>query len=205
MFLITSEPAKFADTEVLGTLTFGFTLGDSVAQQLAQRTHSEINLVSGGEMVGSSLPEGERRELAAALTGGAQPSLNQQGISAERRQIGSRRFIEGAYSLFPDRTSDEVGHLVLLQDWAPTQQFIDELTESLLLAGGVGFVLALAGGLIFSRRTSKPLMDMAAAARDIAVWRLEPPGAGARQRRSRDHGVVVQRDDIEPARIRPSG
>jgi hypothetical protein len=35
---------------------------------------------------------------------------------------------------------------VLLQDWAPTQQFIDELTRSLLLAGIAAFALSLAGG-----------------------------------------------------------
>jgi hypothetical protein len=181
LFQITSEPAKFAETEVLGTLTFGFALGDKVAQQLAQRTHSEVNLISGAALVGSSLPAGERRELAAALTSGVLLNLTQQGISAERRQIGGRRFIEGGYSLFPDRPSDEVGHLVLLQDWAPTQQFIDELTRSLLVAGTVGFVLALAAGLIFSRRTSKPLMDMAAAARDIASgdWSRQVPVRGS--------------------------
>ncbi|HTL01938.1 MAG TPA: ATP-binding protein [Vicinamibacterales bacterium] len=181
LFLITSEPAKFADSEVLGTLTFGFILGDNVAQQLAQRTRSEINLVSGGEMVGSSLPADERRDLAATVRGGAQPSLTPQGISAERRQIGSRRFIEGAFSLFPDRPSNQVGQLVLLQDWAPTQQFIDELTRSLLLAGTAAFVIALAVGLIFSRRTSRPLMDMAAAARDIASgdWTRQVPVRGS--------------------------
>jgi PAS domain S-box-containing protein len=178
-FQITSEPAKFAETEVLGTLTFGFVLGDTVAQQLAQRTHSEVNLVSGNELVGSSLPSEQRREAVAALTGG--PLLMQQGVAAEPRNIGGRWFIEGAYSLFPDRPSDQVGHLVLLQDWAPTQQFIDQLTQSLLVAGTVGFVLALAAGLIFSRRTSKPLMDMASAARDIAAgdWNRQVPVRGS--------------------------
>ena len=71
---------------------------------------------------------------------------------------------------------------MLLQDWAPTQQFIDELTRSLLVAGTVGFVLALAAGLIFSRRTSKPLMDIAAAAaRDIASgdWSRQVPVRGS--------------------------
>ena len=179
LFLISSEPAKFAETEVLGTLTFGFALDDKVAQDLAQRTHSEVNLVSGAELVGSSLPPGQRHEVAASLTNGS--LLGPRGVSAELRQIGDRRFIEGAFSLFPDRASDQVGHLVLLQDWTPTQQFIDELTRSLLLAGAVGFVLALAAGLIFSRRTSKPLMDIAAAAREIAAgdWSKPVPVRGS--------------------------
>ena len=75
----------------------------------------------------------------------------------------------------------DTGHLVLLQDWAPTQAFLDELRRSLLLAGIGGFVLALAGGLVFSRRTSRPLMDIAAAARDIAGgdWSRKVPARGS--------------------------
>ena len=70
---------------------------------------------------------------------------------------------------------------MLLQDWAPTQAFLDELRTSLLLAGIGGFVLALAGGLVFSHRTSQPLMDMAAAARDIAGgdWSRIVPARGS--------------------------
>jgi PAS domain S-box-containing protein len=179
LFLVTSEPAKFAETEVLGTLTFGFALDDRVAQELATITHSEINLVSGNQLVGSSLAGAERSGVAEALAGGA--FLSQRGISQDVRRLGNRRFIEGTFPLFPDRSSDDVGHLVLLQDWAPTQQFLDELRRSLLLAGIAGFVLALAGGLIFSRRTSQPLMDMASAARDIAAgdWTRQVPLRGS--------------------------
>ena len=70
---------------------------------------------------------------------------------------------------------------MLLQDWAPTQAFLDELRASLLFAGVGGFVLALAGGLFFSHRTSQPLMDMAAAARDIAGgdWSRTVPARGS--------------------------
>ena len=70
---------------------------------------------------------------------------------------------------------------MLLQDWAPTQAFLDELRNALLFAGIGAFVLALAGGLIFSHRTSQPLMDMAAAAGDIARgdWTRTVPARGS--------------------------
>jgi PAS domain S-box-containing protein len=102
-------------------------------------------------------------------------------VSAERRRIGEREFIEGTFPLFRNQGSTDVGHLILLQDWAPTQAFLDELRNALLAAGIGGFVLALAGGLIFSRRTSQPLMDMAAAARDIAEgdWTRTVPARGS--------------------------
>src|SRR3982751_5020773 len=44
LFLIVAEPARFAE-ETLGTLTVGYALDDDVAQQLAQVTHSEVNIV----------------------------------------------------------------------------------------------------------------------------------------------------------------
>jgi PAS domain S-box-containing protein len=175
LYLVTSEPAKFADAEVLATVTFGFSLDDRVARELAQITHAEINLVSGNRLMGSSLSTAEQREISSKLS--AAPA---DGISAGLQRIGDREFVEGTFPLFPNRTTD-VGHLVLLQDWAPTQAFLDELRRSLLLTGIGGFVLALGGGLIFSHRATRPLMDMASAARDIAGgdWSRTMPARGS--------------------------
>jgi PAS domain S-box-containing protein len=178
LILVTSEPAKFAEAEVLGTVTFGFLLDDRVAQQLAQITRADINLVSGSRLAGSSLSAEEQNEVSSLLAAGSLG--NATGISSGVRKIGDREFIEGTFPLFRNRAGD-IGYLVLLQDWAPTKAFLDELRSSLLFAGIGGFVLALAGGLIFSRRTSRPLMDMAAAARDIAGgdWSRIVPARGS--------------------------
>ena len=179
LFLVTSEPARFAQTEVLGTVTFGFALDDAVAQELAQITRAEVNLISGRRLVGSSLSESHKQQLESEVNSGVLAASS--GVSQPRRQIGDREFIEGTFPLFRDRESNDVGRLVLLQDWAPTQAFLDELRNSLLFAGLGGFVLALGGGLIFSRRTSRPLIDIAAAARDIAAgdWNRTVPARGS--------------------------
>jgi PAS domain S-box-containing protein len=178
LVLITSEPARFTQAEILGSVTFGFLLDDRVAKDLAHITRAEINLVSGNRLVGSSLSADEQQEVSAALGKGSLPSGN--AISSDVRSIGGRRFIGGAFPLFPDHATDS-GYLVLLQDWAPTQAFLDELRTSVLLAGVVGFVIALGGGLVFSRRTTQPLMDMAAAAREIAGgdWSRVVPARGS--------------------------
>ena len=179
LFLVTSEPAKFGDTEVIATVTFGFLLDDRVAHELAQITRAEVNLVWGDRIAGSSLSQREQAHLAAVLAAGGLTEV--KGVSAERRTFGDRDFIEGTYPLFRDRRSTDVGHLVLLQDWAPTQAFVDELRHALLMAGIGGFALALAGGLVFSHHTSKPLRDMAAAARAIAGgdWTRVLPARGS--------------------------
>ena len=179
LFLVTTEPAKFAETEVLGTVTFGFPLDDRVAHELAQITRADVNLVSGNRLAGSSLGESERQQLVKTLAAGN--LTKPQGVSSERRKFGEREFIEGTFPLFRDRRTTDVGHLVLLQDWAPTQAFLDELRNALLFAGIGAFVLALAGSLVFSHRTSQPLMDMAAAAGDIARgdWTRTVPARGS--------------------------
>ena len=177
LFLVTSEPARFA-SEVLGTVTFGFPLDDQVAEELSHITRAEINLVSSGALVGSSLTAEEQKEFSALLASGRLAMLT--GTAGDLRTIGTREFVEGTFPLFRDKTTS-IGHLVLLQDWAPTRAFLDELRTALLVAGFGGFGLALAGGLVFSRRTSRPLMDIAAAARDIAGgdWTRTVPARGS--------------------------
>jgi PAS domain S-box-containing protein len=102
----------------------------------------------------------------AACAGGTLTEI--RGVSSKLRRFGDRQFVEGTFSASRPLRETDVGHLVLLQDWAPTQAFLNELQTALLLTGVGGFALALAGGLVFSRRTSRPLMDMAAAAQGIA-------------------------------------
>src|SRR5918995_3756940 len=80
LILVTSEPAKFA-AEVLGTVTFGFPLDDRVAQQLAQITRADINLVSGSRLAGSSLSAEEQNEVSSLIAAGSLRSA--AGISSD--------------------------------------------------------------------------------------------------------------------------
>ncbi len=178
LFLVVSEPAQFAE-EILGTLTVGYALDDGVAEELALVTHCEVNLVAGDRLCGSSLQKTDRTELAAALAGGS--LRTQRGVSLDEQRIGGVRYVTGAFPLFADRASDGVGRLVLLQDWHPTQQSLDELQRQLLRAGAVIFTFALAAALVFSRRMGRPLKDIAGAAGDIASgnWTRQVPVRGS--------------------------
>ena len=166
LFLVVFEPAQFAE-EVIGGLTVGYVLDDAIAQELARVTHSEVNLVARTRLSGSSLSDAARQRLGALL---AIPDGVPIGLtaSANPREIGGVPYVTGAFSLFLDRPSDDIGRLVLLQDWRPTQQFLNSLRRRLLLAGVATFSIALAGGLVFSRRMSRPFKDIADAAGEIA-------------------------------------
>jgi len=179
LFLVIFEPARFAE-ETLGTLTIGYALDDGVAQELAELTRSEVNLATGGgDISGSSLPQSARGELRELIH--SSPPQHEQNGSLVVRRVGTVPYIAGTFPLSSDRASEDVGRLVLLQDWRPTQQFLDDLRRQLFLAGFGAFALAVAGGVAFSRRMSRPLKDIAQAAGEVAAgnWARQVPPHGS--------------------------
>jgi hypothetical protein len=198
LFLIVSEPARFAE-EVLGTMTVGFLIDDGVAADLADVAHVEVNLVVGDRLAASSLRGEPRAALNARL--GAPSLRDLEGPASDLEEVAGRRYFAGAFPLAAAAGSPRPGRLVLLQDWAPTQLFLNELQRQLLVTGAVIFTLALAGALIFSRRLTRPLKDIADTAGEIAGWQLEPPGPAARQRRGDHSRHRVQRHDDQPAAV----
>jgi signal transduction histidine kinase/CheY-like chemotaxis protein len=165
LFLIVSQPARFAE-EILGSLTVGYALDDAVARRLAEVTHADVNILAGTGLSASSLTGTNRAALARLSTDGA---LRAFGVQPAIRRVGEARYVVGVFPLSADEAPESIGRLVLLQDWQPTQRFVDEVRRQLLLAGAVIFALAVAGGLVVSRRVSGPLQELASAAGDIAA------------------------------------
>jgi signal transduction histidine kinase/ActR/RegA family two-component response regulator len=177
LYLVVSEPARFAE-ETLGTLTVGYALDDALARQLAQITHTDVNILLGSGLVASSLTGGNRAAMANLPAAGPLASF---GDAARIERVGSGEYVAGAFPLSMGMGPDGPGRLLLLQDWAPVQRYLDQLQRELFAAGGVIFVLALACGVVFARRISRPLTDMAAAAGDIAGgnWERQVPVRGS--------------------------
>jgi signal transduction histidine kinase/ActR/RegA family two-component response regulator len=175
LFLVVSEPARFAE-EVLGTLTVGYALDDAVVQRLSDVTHCDVNLVAGGRLYASSLSPAGRTALTTRL---AARNWLENGVSGVW-SIGADQYVVGTFPMAPTGSSAPVGRLMLLQDWRPTQQFVDEIRHRLLAAGAVIFVIAVGGSLLFSRRMSRPVQDLAEAAEDIAGgnWMRQVPVRG---------------------------
>jgi len=177
LFLIVSEPARFAE-ETLGTLTVGYALDDEVARQIAQVTHSEVNIVFGRTLAASSLGGDARTALASLVA--AEGSLSPSDPPRMHQLAGSDYFA-GSFPLSPDAEGTNGGRLVLLKDWAPTNRDLAQLRRQLFGAGTVIFLVALAGGLVFAWRVSRPLQDIASAAGDIAAgnWTRRVPLRGS--------------------------
>ena len=169
LFLAVSVPARFAD-EVLGTLTTGYRLTDALAEELARLAQCEVVLISGTEVAASSLEEPRAQRMSTRLV--AEVASTTFGMLPQVRRIGDHQYVGGIFPLRQAADSLQGGRLLLLADWQPTQQFVDRLRGRFFAGGLVVFGLALAGGVMFSRRVSRPLRDIAAAAADIAGGNL---------------------------------
>ena len=94
------------------------------------------------------------------------------GVLPDLRRLGDHRYVGGVFPLTRDAHAAGVGRLVLLADWEPTQQFVDQLRGRFFSGGLFVFGVALLVGVIFSRRLIRPLHDIAVAASDIAGGNL---------------------------------
>ena len=175
LYLVVSQPARFAQ-ETLGTFTVGYALDDAVARELAQVTHSEVALVVGSQVTATSLPDAERADMARLLANGQMPSL---GSNTRIERLGARDYVAGAFPI--SARAGGPGRLLLLQDRTPVQLYLSRLQRQLFAAGAIIFVVSLAVGLVFARRVSRPLTDMASAAREVEAgqWSRQVPVRGS--------------------------
>jgi signal transduction histidine kinase len=170
VYLVVLEPAMFVD-ELLGWMVIGYRLDDRLALELAALSGADVNIAANGRLWSSSLTGDARRAMAAAIAGGVP---RQDWIELGRTRYSSRHY--------PLETTSGAGatSLILVIDWTPTQQLIDELSRRLIWIGLAAFLLAVAGATIFSRRAARPLRDVVEAAREITrgEWTRRVPVRG---------------------------
>ena len=177
LFLAVSTPARFAD-EILGTFTVGYRITDDLADALSQLAHCDVVVLSRDGVAATSLHASDPGDVAHLAGEVAAAGI---GVHEALHRLGDRQFVAGAFPLRAQDAHSGVGRLVLLVDWQPTQRLVDQLRTRFLAGGLVVFVVALAGGLAFSRSVSSPLRDIAEAAPKIAqgdlALRLRPRGS----------------------------
>lgn len=179
LFLVVSQPARYAE-EVLGALTVGFRLDDTLASELAELTRSEVSFASGGKLHASSLPAADRSRLPpffAAPTGALRGADGQPALV----RSGNETYVAGLYSFSLTGKGSAPGKLLLLESWRPTQVVLDAIQGSLLYVGVIAFALSLAVGLLLSRRLTRPLREIAIAAGQVAEgdWERQAPVRGS--------------------------
>jgi diguanylate cyclase (GGDEF)-like protein len=167
LFLAVSVPARDADA-VIGTLTSGYLLTDEMTRELAALARCEIALVVNGQVVATSLVAGAGRDDGALRLA----TMAAPGLKPDVLEMAGRQYIAAVFPLLPDVPGGDAGRLLVLSDWALTQQFIDTLRARFALAAIAALVLSLVGGVFLSRHLSRPLRDIATAAEQIAAGNL---------------------------------
>ncbi len=167
LFVVVAVPARIGD-EIVGTLTAGYRLTDDIAAELARLARCEVALVVNGVVVATSLANEAGRDVEAMRL----VTMDSPGLKSDILRMGGRQYVAGVFPLMPDLPGGDAGRLLVLSDWALTQQFIDTLRVRFALAGVAALVLSLVGGVFLSRHLSRPLRDIASAATEIAAGNL---------------------------------
>jgi len=179
LFQVVSEPGLLAGVDVEGTLTTGYELNDKPASELAKMTQCQVNFVVDGVLRGSSLDEAQRQALKNILR--TRPNyLGAVGGMPQLRSLGTLSYVCGAYAI-PLAAPNSGAYLLLLRDWQPTAAVLHQVRSVLTLAALAVMVLAICAGVLFSRRLSRPLRDIADAAAEIGGgnWSRRVPIRGS--------------------------
>jgi PAS domain S-box-containing protein len=161
LYHVVAQPAQFG-TEVLGSFVAAYRLDDGLARNLAGITRSHISLIVGNTIRGSSLTGAPRAALERALRA-AGPGL----ASDVTLRLADEQYVGGTFDLGQDAVAD--ARVLLLEDMAPTEGFIDGTVRQLSWAGAIVFLAAVVLSTILSRRMSRPLREIAEKAGDIAA------------------------------------
>jgi PAS domain S-box-containing protein len=176
LYLVVSRRAMFLD-EVIGALTSAYRLDDEMARGLAQITRSQIGFVVNGAISGSSFQGAQRQAFEDTVRRGIPAS---SGDMSEWRVAGAP-YVGAAFPLGIGGGQAAAGTLILLEEWTPTEHFIQDIVTQLSWAGGAVFALAVMGSIIMSRRMSRPLRDIADRAAEMAAgeWERRLPVKGS--------------------------
>jgi diguanylate cyclase (GGDEF)-like protein len=167
LFVAVAVPARVGE-EVAGTLTVGYQLTDEMAAELARLARCDVALVVNNVVVAASMAKDAGRDDDALRLA----TMAATGVKSDILAMAGRQYVAGVFPVLPGVPGGDDGQLLVLSDWALTQQFIDTLRSRFALAGIAALALSLVGGVFLSRHLSRPLRDIATAAEQIAAGNL---------------------------------
>jgi signal transduction histidine kinase len=141
--------------ELLGTLSLGFALNQSLAQELKTLTHSEIAFAANGRILASSLPEALRDELASAWRTGVSGSL----------WLGGAEYVVTARSVAA--TDGGAPLALILRSRGEHLQSLRTFRAALVLTALASVLVAVLLSYGVAKTVTQPLADIAATMREI--------------------------------------
>ncbi len=155
----------------VGWLVTGFEMDDDLARELRQFTQLETSFVArsggAGRVMASSLPAAQRAALARALEGGMPDGSGMMSVD-----IGGEEFLS---RVVPLRAGDGEVSVLVQRSLEKELRPFRELRMAVLLLSFGGLLLSACGALFIARSVTRPVLELAAAARDVQNGNYERP------------------------------
>jgi PAS domain S-box-containing protein len=169
----------FARENIIGTLSAGFMIDDTLAASLGEMMDSlHVSFVHDGRVVASTWEASERRELQHWVQGGLQADhpvevmiAAETYLSLEGEFTPTRLSRRGGGSA--DRLPDPGGYYIIQLSSDRALEFLDELERVLLL---IGLGVMVVGGLLSflgARRITRPILALVDGTERLAAGDLQ--------------------------------
>jgi signal transduction histidine kinase len=167
-----------APPEILGTLSVGFLLGDSLAARLKNVTGSEVAFAAGGKVLASTLPPDSRAALVPLMGtwGISRVSVGGSDYLALLLPLASPRKVSepgaGPAAARPEATGSDDGTMpaaIILQSRTDRLRFLRPIQAALGLTGIIAVLLATGIGYAIARTVTRPLGVITATMKEIAA------------------------------------
>jgi signal transduction histidine kinase len=147
--------------DVLGALSLGFLLDDTLAHQLKSVTGSDVAFGMDGQVLASTLPLDLRGAAAGLLTAGETRNVT----------IGAEEFVALAVPLASGATRDTApaAAAVVLRSRTDQLRLLREIYTELAVTAVLGVLLATLLSFVVARTITRPLAAITAAMRDVAA------------------------------------
>jgi len=167
-----------APPDILGTLSVGFLLGDTLATRLKTLTGSEIAFAVGGRIVASTLPAAARgtdvpqvgtRGISRISVGGSEylallrPLASPRAVSLIDGAVGAARLNKGSGA------GEAMPVAVILRSRTDRLRFLRPIQAALGLTGLIAVLLATGLSYAIARTITRPLAAITATMKEIAV------------------------------------
>jgi len=157
------EPIRY-DGATVAILRGGLRLDSLRVARLARTTGLDLVLRDAGGRV-----------VSTTLAGGAMPAPRPGDASIGRVRLGARAYFTRETALGADDAAAPAGWLVALAPTAPADDAIAVLRLTALALGGLGVLLAIVLGIVWSHQVSAPVERLAAVSERLSRGEWDDP------------------------------
>jgi class 3 adenylate cyclase len=168
VYRIAASPVVF-EGSVHGVVVSGQPVHAGILASTRSVSGLDVALIAHDQLVASTLSDAAASALAerlAALPSGA------SGEAPFSLELAGERYLAGRAEVAPDAGTAETS-FVLLDSLAPEQGFLRRLRVSLVAAGGLVILWALVPAFALARGITRPVAELARAARRIGAGQLD--------------------------------